>query len=68
MAELFVWHLGDNSSQVALSEIFQLVKGDDISTLRYCVMRQPTNGASSQRAEPIVVHVCNRTKTIFWLL
>lgn len=36
--EVFVWHLDDNSSQVALSEIFQLIKGDDISTLRYCVM------------------------------
>lgn len=33
----FVWHLGDNSCQVALSEMSQQVQGEDNSTPGCCV-------------------------------
>lgn len=34
----FVWHLGDNLCQAALSEMSQLVEGEDNSTLGCCVL------------------------------
>lgn len=35
---MFVWHLGDNSCQVDLSGMSQLVQGEDNSTLGCCVL------------------------------